>query len=103
MAIPTSACARLADFRSLSVYRVLHYLLSQLDMGNDIRIRVIDISDGLGMSRPQVSRAIAELKDKGVILDRVPFGFRLHPDYGWRGGPSGKVVKRDGGGLELTS
>lgn len=101
LATPVMAHARLTDFKSVSAYRVLHYLLSQMDAGNEIKVRVADISSGLSMAQQQASRALAELKAKGIILDRVPFGFRLHPDFGWRGDPTGKVIKSDRG-LELT-
>jgi len=102
IAIPTSAYAQWAQLRHVSQFRVLHYLLSEMDNGNEIKVRVVDVAAALAMARPQASRALAALKAKGIILDRVPFGFRLHPSYGWRGSPAGKVM-RTAVGLELVT
>lgn len=101
LATPGLAHARLTDIKSLTSYRVLHYLLSEMDVGNDIKVRTGDVAMALGMAHSQASRAIGDLKQRGIILDRVPFGFRLHPDYGWRGDPTGKVIK-SARGLELV-
>lgn len=101
LATPGHAHARLADMKSLTSLRVLHYLLSEMDVGNDIKVHVSHIAIALDMPRQQASRAIGDLKRRGIILDRVPFGFRLHPDYGWRGDPTGKVIK-GARGLELV-
>ncbi|WP_009547986.1 MarR family transcriptional regulator [Crocosphaera subtropica] len=70
-------------------YRVLLLLLSRLDFENWIQVTQNEISEKLEMKKPNVSRAISVLEEKGIIL-RGPkvgrsYAFRLNPYYGWKG------------------
>jgi DNA-binding transcriptional ArsR family regulator len=70
-------------------YRVLLLLLSRLDFENWIQVTQNEISEKLETKKPNVSRAISVLEEKGIIL-RGPkvgrsYAFRLNPYYGWKG------------------
>lgn len=70
-------------------YRVLLLLLSRLDFDNWIQVTQTEISEKLEMKKPNVSKAISILEEKGIIL-RGPkvgrtYAFRLNPHYGWKG------------------
>ena len=70
-------------------YRVLLLLLSLLDFENWIQVTQKEISETLEMRKSQVSRAIAVLEEKGIILKGAKVGrsyaFRLNPYFGWKG------------------
>ena len=69
--------------------RVLIYLLGRLDFDNFIQVPQRQIADSLNMRKQNVSRAIAVLANKSIVL-RGPkiarsSSFRLNPHYGWKG------------------
>ena len=70
-------------------YRVLLYLLGQLDFENWILIQASQICKELDMQRQHVSRAIILLEKKGIIVRGEKLGrsyaFHLNPHYGWKG------------------
>ena len=85
---------------TLEPHRVLLYLMSRLDFDNYIYVTQADIAEFLGIKKPNVSRAIKLLERKEIIL-RGPklgnsHGWRLNPDYGYKGDPEGKVGRPDG-------
>ncbi len=69
--------------------RVYMILLSKLDYENWLRFRQKDIADELDMKTPNVSRAMKELVDNGIII-RGPkvsnaYAYRLDPSFAFRG------------------
>lgn len=69
--------------------RVLMMLLAELDYENYIQVAQIDIAKSIGMQRTNVSRAIKNLLELGVILNGPKIGrsksYRLNPQFGWKG------------------
>jgi len=70
-------------------YRVLFLLFSFLDMKNYISVNHTHISEKLNMQKSHVSRSIATLIDRGIIIKgpRVGKGFTyiLNSKYGYKG------------------
>jgi DNA-binding transcriptional ArsR family regulator len=69
--------------------RVLLYLASRLDFNNYIQVPNSEIAEDLDLDKANVSRALALLERKGVLL-RGPkvgksYGWRLNPNFGWKG------------------
>lgn len=79
--------------------RVLDYLFAKLDFENWIRISQSDIAKDLDLNRANVSRAIKQLCDKGIIHKGPKFGttwtYRLDPNFGWKGKASKKKAAED--------
>lgn len=65
--------------------RVLLYLMSQMEFENYMRPTLNEIAENLEMQRGNVSRAIRELKEKGVLINGEHESVRLESSYGWRG------------------
>ncbi|MCV5695622.1 helix-turn-helix domain-containing protein [Escherichia coli] len=69
--------------------RVLMALLADLDYVNYIQVAQIDIADALKMQKTNVSRAIKNLIDFGIIIEGPRIGrsktYRLNPQFGWKG------------------
>ncbi|MBB0339222.1 hypothetical protein G7M09_26045, partial [Escherichia coli] len=69
--------------------RVLMALLADLDYENYIQVAQIDIADALKMQKTNVSRAIKNLIDFGIIIEGPRIGrsktYRLNPQFGWKG------------------
>lgn len=90
-----NACEKLALDKTLSgaSFRVLMYLLSNLDFENYILIQQVEIAEKLEMKRANVSRAIKQLTDKGILVKGPKLGrtysYKLNSTYGWKG----KVIK----------
>ena len=74
---------------TLEPKNVLFYLYSKLDFENFIQQTQMDIAEGLGMKKQQVSRAMKLLTAKGIVLEGPKVGrsrcYRLNPNYGWKG------------------
>jgi hypothetical protein len=73
--------------------------------GNSYRLfwlRPSDIVKTSGISRSQVYASLKELREAEIIVERQPYGYRLHPEFGWRGDPTNKVAKRNDGRLVLV-
>lgn len=74
---------------TLEPKNVLFYLYSKLDFENFIQQTQMEIAEGLGMKKQQVSRAMKLLTTKGIILEGPKVGrsrcYRLNPNYGWKG------------------
>jgi predicted transcriptional regulator len=82
---------------TLAPKNVLLYLLSQLDFENFIQVPQVEIANALDMDKAKVSKAIKLLLEKGVLI-RGPklarsSSFRLNPNFGYKGNPSGKVYR----------
>jgi len=103
-AVRCAAMVELARGRDLrgADYRVLLFLLSEMAPGNHIALRPIDVARAMGLRPSNVGRSLGRLKERGLLIDRVPFGWRLHPEFGWRGDPTGQVAKRKDGSLVLV-
>ena len=69
--------------------RVLLKLCAKLDFENWIYITQTDICKELKINKSNVSKAIKLLISKSIILQGPKvgrsFGYRLNPDYGWKG------------------
>ncbi|HAZ7408665.1 TPA: hypothetical protein J7712_004463 [Escherichia coli] len=69
--------------------RVLMALLAELDYENYIQVAQIDIAEALRMQKTNVSRAIKNLIEFGIILEGPKIGrsktYRLNPQFGWKG------------------
>jgi DNA-binding MarR family transcriptional regulator len=71
------------------VYRVLFYMLGQMDFENRIRATQGDAAVALGLQKTHVSRAFKTLCDKGILLKGPKEGrsatYQLNSGYGWKG------------------
>jgi len=68
--------------------RVFMLVLSELDFENYINIKQVEIAKQLEMHKPDVSKAMRLLVDKGIILkvkQGTTTGYKLNPHYGWKG------------------
>ncbi len=69
--------------------KVLMMLLADLDYVNYIQVAQIDIAETLGMKKPNVSKAVKNLIEFGIILEGPKIGrsktYRLNPQFGWKG------------------
>jgi hypothetical protein len=68
--------------------RVLFYLLGKLDFDNFIHLKQKDIGEVLKINAPNMSKAFAILKRKGIILLAPYKGvncYKLNEFYGWKG------------------
>jgi DNA-binding transcriptional ArsR family regulator len=69
--------------------RVLLYLIGKLDFENWIHVPQAEIAEVLGMTAPQVSRAIASLTAKGLLTKGPKLGrvttLQLSLNVGWKG------------------
>ena len=71
-----------------SSYKVLLLLLSKLDFDNWIHLSQIEIGEKLKIAPSHISRAMAALKRKEIILIARYKGVRcmkLNPCFGWKG------------------
>jgi CRP-like cAMP-binding protein len=66
--------------------RVFLYLTSSLDFENFLQVRQLEIAEALGRRKEHISRSMAKLKAKGVVIAGPKVGrsavWRLNPDYG---------------------
>lgn len=71
------------------VLRVFLYLCSRLDFENFIQVPQVEVAEELGIGKDRVSRAVALLESKGILIRGPKVGrasvFRLAPHYGWKG------------------
>lgn len=74
--------------------RVLMLMMGKLDFENWIRVSQAELADELGMKRPNVSKAIKLLVEKGILHKGPKVGnswtYRLDPYFGWKGKASKK-------------
>lgn len=79
--------------------RVLDYLFSKLDFENWIRVSQTDIARELNLKRSNVSSAIKQLCEKGIIHKGPKAGnswtYRLDPSFGWKGRASKKKAAEE--------
>jgi predicted transcriptional regulator len=76
------------DDMSGQTFRVLMLLMSNLEFENYITIKQVAIAEKLKMYKPDVSKAMKLLVNKGIILkikDGSTTGYKLNPTYGWKG------------------
>ncbi|PHM49104.1 helix-turn-helix domain-containing protein [Xenorhabdus sp. KK7.4] len=68
--------------------KVLMILLADLDYENYIQVAQIDVANALKMQKTNVSRAVKNLIEFGVILEGPKIGrsktYRLNPQFGWK-------------------
>jgi hypothetical protein len=103
LAMPTGAAQALASDKELAAaeLRMTLFLLSKMRPGNHVDMRPVDVANEMGLNRSNAARTLRKLRDKGIIIDRKPFGWRLDPNYVFRGDPTGLVGKRRDGSLVL--
>ncbi|ENI4207480.1 helix-turn-helix domain-containing protein [Salmonella enterica] len=69
--------------------RVLMALLAELDYENFIQVAQIEIAETLNMKKANVSRAVKNLIEFGIIFEGPKIGrsrsYRLNPEFGWKG------------------
>lgn len=69
--------------------KVLMMLLADLDYENYIQVAQIDIAESLKMKKTNVSRAVKNLIEIGIILEGPKIArsktYRLNPQFGWKG------------------
>ena len=69
--------------------RVLLFLMGKLDFENYIHVPQVDVARALEMQPSNVSRAIAALTAKGVLVRGPKLGrvvtYRLSSGFGWKG------------------
>ena len=65
--------------------RVLFFLMGRLDYENFVRQSRQEIGDSLGMPKGNVSRAIKELRENGILDEAKDKSLRLNTKFGWRG------------------
>ena len=81
--------AMIAEDKELTgeTLRVYMLALSELEFENYITIKQVAIAEKLGMQKTNVSRAMKQLVDKGIILkvkEGATTGYKLNPTYGWK-------------------
>ena len=85
---PLLALARDRELWGLTT-TVLLYLCGRLDFENYVHVPQQEIADYLGTSRPEVTKPITNLIEKGVLIRGPKLGrsssYRLNPAYGWKG------------------
>ncbi len=89
---------------TLEPKNVLLYLLSQLDFENFMHVPQVEIAEALGMDKSKVSKAIKLLTEKGILIrgpKQARSSFRLNPNFGYKGNPSGKVYRTKDGRREF--
>lgn len=68
--------------------RVFLYLTSCLDFENFLQVPQLEIAEVLGRRKEHISRSMAKLKSKGVVIAGPKVGrsavWRLNPNYGKR-------------------
>ena len=87
--------------------RVFMMMLSYVDFDNWVQVSQKEIAEELGMQKTHVSSAIKLLVKKEILLLGPNVGrsktYRLNPNYGYKGNPTGKVQRRrDNGKLYLV-
>lgn len=84
-----AALATIAKELNLDQFRVLMMLLADLDYENFIQVQQIEIAEKIGMQKTNVSRAIRNLIEFGIIFEGPKIGrsrsYRLNPEFGWKG------------------
>ena len=78
--------------------RVFMKILSELEFENYITIKQVAIAEKLGMQKTNVSKAMKQLVDKGIIFkvkEGATTGYKLNPTYGWKGKVSNMQIEKD--------
>ena len=74
---------------SATAYRVFHYLCYVLEYGNWVDISTVWVAEKLNLERSQVSKALATLEKKGLLIRGEKIGrhykWRLNPEATWKG------------------
>lgn len=81
-------------------YRVMMFLMSQLDFENYLRVTQVSIAKELDMKQANVSRAIKGLLEKDIIITGPKVGtaktYRLNPRMAYKGkNPQQTIVEYD--------
>ena len=68
--------------------RVLDAFCAVLDFENFIQVSLTDLAELIGMERPNVSRAVHELVERGIVIKGTKVGrsftYRLSPTFGFK-------------------
>ena len=69
--------------------RVFIKVCARVDFENWVHLPLKELSEELGIHKPDVSQSIKVLVDKGVLLKSGKIGrsyaYRLNPNFGWKG------------------
>ena len=69
--------------------RVFIKVCARVDFENWVHLPLKELSEELGIHKPDVSQSIKVLVNKGVLLKSGKIGrsyaYRLNPDFGWKG------------------
>lgn len=103
-ALPLGTWRNLATDKAVTFteLRMLLFLLSKMRPGNHIDMRPIDVANELGQIPTNAAATLRRLVARGILIQRKPFGWRIDPNYVWRGDPTGLVAKRRDGSLVLV-
>lgn len=75
-------------------YQVMWKLVGRLDWENFLLLDMSSLAKDMGRTRESVSRAVARLVDRHVLLKGPRIGrsasYRLDPSFGWKGTPKGR-------------
>ena len=70
-------------------FKVLHKLISILDMDNLIAINQSEIAASMGLQKQHFSRSIKKLLTEEILIEGAKLGqhksYRLNAYYGWKG------------------
>jgi hypothetical protein len=78
--------------------KVMLLLMSDLEFENYITIKQVAIAKELGIHKVDVSKAMKLLVEKGIILkvkEGSTTGYKLNPNYGWKGKASNMQKERE--------
>jgi predicted transcriptional regulator len=78
--------------------KVMLLLMGNLEFENYITIKQVAIAKKLDIDKADVSKAMRLLVDKGIILkikQGTTTGYKLNPNYGWKGKVSNMEIERD--------
>ena len=72
-----------------TTFRVLHKLISILDMDNLIAINQAELATRMKLQKQNLNRSIKKLLAEGIIIEGAKLGqhksYRLNAYYGWKG------------------
>lgn len=91
--------AIIKQFKKVTDVRVFAALMEQLDFDNMILVNQTKIAKDLEIERPNVTSAIKNLIEAGIIEQGPKHGvscsYRLRPEIGWKGSAQSHVTALD--------
>ena len=69
--------------------RVFIKVCARVDFENWVHLPLKELSEELGIHKPDISQSIKQLVQKGILIrsDKIgrSYAYRLNPDFGWKG------------------